>query len=454
MDHVLRDSYIDKIAPFVGNRNAKVVTGVRRCGKTTILKMLPLFAKDSNVLLYDMELWANRRFRDPDVFYRSIKDSLDSATENVLIIDEIQDVDRWEELIRSLIAEGCCDIYISGSNSKLLSGEFATYLAGRINSIEVCTLNLRECMLFDRMYGDSASDEEVLGKLFRRGGFPSVWAADYEESDAMSEVRDIVQSIMMIDIVGRYGVKRVDVLESILMFLCDNIGNISSLNSIANTLSSSGRKVHKDLVYEYAGYLEAACLVDRVPMYDIKGKEILVSKYKYYLADIGIRNALLGFRSSDLPGYIENIIYLDLKSRGYTIRIGNNNGMEVDFVARKGGDIVYVQATMALEDEKVLKREFGNLEGIADNYPKYVVVLNKGPLDSDVNGIRCIALKDFLQLEDLGRPRRSSSLLAQFLAVPVSDASCEEWDRTVRAGPFVMIRMTLSDRSHGISYSA
>lgn len=407
MDHVLRESYIDRISPFVGNRNAKVITGVRRCGKTTILKELPSFAKDSNILLYDMELWANRRFRDPDVLYGSIKDSLDPGKENVLIIDEVQDVDRWEELIRSLIAEDCCDIYISGSNSRLLSGGSATYLAGRMNSIEVCTLNLRECILFDRMCGDGASEDEVLDKLFIRGGFPSVWAADHEESDAMSAVRDIIHSIMMTDIVGRYGVKRVDVLESILMFLSDNIGNITSLNSIANTLSSSGRGVHKDLVYEYAGYLEAACLVDRVPMYDIKGRRTLVSKYKYYLADVGIRNALLGFGSSDIPGYIENIIYLDLKSRGYDIRIGNNNGMEVDFVARKGGDIVYIQATMALEDESVVRREFGNLEGIADNYPKYVVVLNKGPLDSDMNGIRCIALKDFLLLDDLGRPRRS-----------------------------------------------
>lgn len=407
MDHVLRESYIDRISPFVGNRNAKVITGVRRCGKTTILKELPSFAKDSNILLYDMELWANRRFRDPDILYGSIKDSLDPGKENVLIIDEVQDVDRWEELIGSLIAEDCCDIYISGSDSRLLSGEFATYLAGRMNSIEVCTLNLRECILFDRMYGDGASDDEVLDRLFRRGGFPSVWAAGYEESDAMSQVRDIIHSIMMTDIVGRYGVKRVDVLESILMFLCDNIGNITSLNSIANTLSSSsGRGVHKDLVYEYAGYLEAACLVDRVPMYDIKSKRTLFSKYKYYLADVGIRNALLGFGSSDIPGYIENIIYLDLKSRGYDIRIGNNNGMEVDFVSRKGGDIVYIQATMALEDESVVRREFGNLEGIADNFPKYVVVLNKGPLDSDMNGIRCISLKDFLQLEDLGRPRR------------------------------------------------
>ena len=407
MDYVLRESYIDKIAPFVGNRNAKVITGVRRSGKTTILKELPLFAKDSNILLYDMELWANRRFRNPDVIYGSIKDSLDPKKENVLIIDEVQDIDGWEELIRSLIAEGCCDIYISGSNSKLLSSEFATYLAGRINTVELCTLNLRECLLFDRMYGGGASDDEVLDRLFRRGGFPFIWVTDYEESDAMSGVRDIVQSIMMTDIVGRYRVKRVDVLESILMFLSDNIGNISSLNSIANTLSSSGRGVNKDLVYEYAGYLEAACLVDRVPMYDIKGKGVLVSKYKYYLADVGIRNALLGFRSSDIPGYIENIIYLELKSRGYDIWIGNNNGMEVDFIARRGGDTVYIQAAMALEDESAVKREFGNLEGIADNYPKYVVVLNKGPLDTDIDGIRCIALKDFLQLEELGRLRRS-----------------------------------------------
>lgn len=227
---------------------------------------------------------------------------------------------------------------------------------------------------------------------------------DYEDSDAMSEVRDIIQSILMTDIVGRYSVKRVDVLERILMFLCDNIGNISSLNSIANALSSSGRGVHKDLVYEYAGYLEAACLVDRVETYDIKGKAILGSKYKYYLADVGIRNALLGFRTSDIPGNIENIVYLELKSHGYRVRVGSNGGREIDFVAERNGELIYIQAAMALEDESTISREFGNLRGIADNYPKYVVVLNRGPLDTDVDGIICMGLKDFLLMDDLRRP--------------------------------------------------
>ena len=404
MDYVHRESYINRIAPFIGNRNAKVITGVRRSGKSTIIKELPTRMTDFNILLYDMELWSNRKYRNPEVLYESIKESIDPKKNNILIIDEVQDIDHWEELIRSLIAERCCDIYLSGSNSKLLSGEFATYLGGRINTIDVCTLNLRECILFDRKYSIGSSDDKVLEKMFRRGGFPSVWVADYEESDAMSEVRDIVQSILMMDIVRRYKVKRTDVLESILMFLCDNIGNVSSLNSIAKTLSASGKGINKDLVYEYAGYLEAACLVDRVETFDIKGKDILTSKYKYYLADVGIRNALLGFRSSDIPGYIENIIYLDLKSRGYGVWIGNNNGKEVDFIAKKDGKFIYIQATTTLEGEGVVDREFGNLKGITDNYPKYVVVLNKGPLDSDIDGIHCIGLKDFLLLGDLQRP--------------------------------------------------
>ena len=404
MDYVHRESYINRIAPFIGNRNAKVITGVRRSGKSTIIKELPTRMTDFNILLYDMELWSNRKYRNPEVLYESIKESIDPKKNNILIIDEVQDIDHWEELIRSLIAERCCDIYLSGSNSKLLSGEFATYLGGRINTTDVCTLNLRECILFDRKYSIGSSDDKVLEKMFRRGGFPSVWVADYEESDVMSEVRDIVQSILMMDIVRRYKVKRTDVLESILMFLCDNIGNVSSLNSIAKTLSASGKGINKDLVYEYAGYLEAACLVDRVETFDIKGKDILTSKYKYYLADVGIRNALLGFRSSDIPGYIENIIYLDLKSRGYGVWIGNNNGKEVDFIAKKDGKFIYIQATTTLEGEGVVDREFGNLEGITDNYPKYVVVLNKGPLDSDIDGIHCIGLKDFLLLEDLQRP--------------------------------------------------
>lgn len=264
MEYVPREAYIGRIAPFIGNRNAKVITGIRRSGKSTILKELPLHLGDSNILLYDMELWTNRKYCDPDLLYNSIKESLIPNKNNVLVIDEVQDIDRWEELIRSLIAENCCDIYLTGSNSKLLSGEFATYLGGRINTTTVSTLSLRECILFDKKYGSGLSDNEVLDKLFRWGGFPSVWVTDYSESDAMSEIRDILQSILMMDIVRRYRVKRTDVLESLLSFLCDNIGNISSLNSIAKTLSSSGKGVNKDLVYEYAGYLETACLVDKI----------------------------------------------------------------------------------------------------------------------------------------------------------------------------------------------
>ena len=401
MDYVSRQSYVDRIAPFVGNNNAKVITGIRRSGKSTILKELPIHMKECNIIVYDMELWNNRKFRDPDVLYESIKSSLKPNKKNVLIIDEVQDIKQWEEVIRSLIAEKCCDIYLTGSNSKLLSGEFATYLGGRLNTFRVCTLNYRECIMFNKKYGNELSEKDVLDNLFRKGGFPSVWVANYDYSNAMLEIRDIVHSIMMVDIIRRYNVKRVDVLESILHFLCDNIGKVTSLNSIAKTLSSSGKGVHKDLVYEYVGYLEAACLVDKVETYDVKGKKLLSSKYKYYLADVGIRNALLGYRRSDIPGYIENILYLDLKSRGYDIWVGNDGGKEIDFIAKKNDNIVYIQATTELKDEGVVKREFGNLKDIADNYPKYVVVLNKSLLDSDIDGIRCISLKDFLLLDEI-----------------------------------------------------
>ena len=404
MDYVPRQSYIDRLRPFIGNPNAKVITGVRRSGKSTILQSLSSEMSDRNVMVYDMELWTNRKYRNPDVLYDSIKSSIDPGRKNVLIIDEVQDIEGWEELIRSLIAERCCDIYLSGSNSKLLSGEFASHLGGRVNTLGIRTLNLRECILFDNVYGKESAEEEVLSRMFVRGGFPLVWVADYEDSDALSEIRDIVQSIMMTDIVIRYRVKRADVLEGLLMFLCDNIGNVTSLNSLARTMSSAGRIVNKELVYEYVGYLEAACLVDRVSTYDIKGKSILTTKYKYYLADVGIRNALLGFRPADTPGYIENIIYLDLKSRGYDVWIGNNNGKEIDFIARKDGKPIYVQVAMALDGKETIGREFGNLRGIPDEYPKYVVVLNKGPLDTDIDGIHCISLKDFLLKDDLQRP--------------------------------------------------
>jgi len=384
----------------MGNRNAKVLTGIRRSGKSTLLEMISDNVKDNNTIFVDMELWDNRGYRDPEKLYTMIKSSLIPEKKNFLFVDEIQDVTEWESVIRSLIAENCCDIYLAGSNSRLLSGEFATYLSGRLNITDVFPLTFSECLDFEKAYGREHDKNGTLRKFLRYGGFPSVWCNNYKESEAYKEITDIVNTIMMRDIIRRYSVKNPDVLYRILAFMCDNIGNVTSVNNIYTSLRSNDKSIGKDMVYSYVEYLENAYLINKVQTFDIKGKIHLTSNYKYYLGDIGIKNATLGFRADDIAGYMENIIYLELRSRGYTVWIGDNDGKEVDLVGIKNGRYVYVQTALELSSDKVMKREFGNLKGIDDNFPKYVVTLDDGILNADIDGIICCKMADFLLRDD------------------------------------------------------
>ena len=395
MRYVERPLYLNRMKPFAKNGNAKIITGVRRSGKSTMLKELDKIV-DGRMLRIDMELWENRRFRDPETVYRHIRDSIAQGVE-IVAIDEIQDIGQWHEVVRSLVAEGDCDIYITGSNSKLLSGEFASMLTGRCNLFDNFTLTYSECCMFAEEFQDPGT--EVLPRLLRVGGFPSVWRNRYEESDAVSEVSDILNSIMMRDIVARYDIRKPDLLHRIFRYFCDNIGNRTSVHNIYNALLAEDRKVSKDIVYEYVDHLESACLIYKAETYDVKGRRILTSAYKYYLADIGLKNAVCGFRPEDIQGYIENIIYLEMRARGYNVWVGDFSGKEVDFVCRRGNETLYIQAATRLSDEKVVEREFGNLLSIPDNHPKYVVVMEQSPLDANVDGIKCVLLEDFLRHE-------------------------------------------------------
>lgn len=393
MKYVERSLYLDRIRSSTKNGNVKIITGVRRSGKSTLLKELDRVI-DDEILRIDMELWENRRFKDPDVIHRFIRDSISKGTK-AIAIDEIQDIDQWYDVIRSLVAEGDCDLYITGSNSKLLSGEFASLLTGRYNQFDNFTLTYSECIKFAEEYQDEKMD--VFSRFLHVGGFPSVWRNRYDESDAISEISDILNSIMMRDIVARYDIRKPDLLRRIFRFFCDNIGNRTSIHNIYKYLLTEDKRISKDVVYEYVDYLESACLIYKVETYDVKGKSILISQYKYYLADIGLKNAMCGFRSEDIQGYVENILFLEMKARGYDVWIGDHSGKEVDLVCRKGNDATYIQATTRLSDEGVVEREFGNLRNIPDNHPKYVVVLENSPLDADIDGIRCVLLKDFLK---------------------------------------------------------
>ncbi|MCL1978610.1 MAG: ATP-binding protein, partial [Methanomassiliicoccaceae archaeon] len=268
MDAVRRERYLSRIRPFIGNRNAKVLTGIRRAGKSTLLEIISdSFGDDCNVVHISMELWKNREYKDPEKIYNMIKGSLVTGKKNCILIDEIQDIKEWESVIRSLIAENCCDIYLTGSNSRLLSGEFATYLGGRINTVDVFTLTFSECLDFERKYIGEPKTEDAFKKFLRIGGFPSIWCRDYRESEADLEVADISNSILMRDVISRYTVKNPDLLKRILNYVCDNIGNLTSINNIYTTLRAEDKGVGKDTVYSYTEYLESAYLFIKVPTY-------------------------------------------------------------------------------------------------------------------------------------------------------------------------------------------
>ncbi len=400
MKNVERVLYENRLAPFAGNGNAKVITGIRRSGKSTFLyDLCSKIGKNRNIICINMELWENRDLRDPDRLYSYVKKAVNGKKENILVIDEVQDIDRWEEVIRSIIAERICDVYITGSNSKLLSGEYSTYLSGRLNTLNMFTLTYSECMRFNEQY--NRSSDCIMERFLHIGGFPSVWRLGYSESDALSEIRDIVQAIMMRDIVSRHQIKKIDVLERIIRFICDSIGSRLSVNNIFKILHSENANLGVDTVYSFINYLESACLIYKCESYDLKGKTILKTGYKYYVADIGIKNALYGFRPGDIGGYLENIVYLELRSRGYDVRIGDNAGREIDFIAEKNGKKAYIQVTTRLSDESVVEREYGSMIGIDDGYSKYVVVSERSPLNADVDGVQCVTLEEFLLKKEL-----------------------------------------------------
>ncbi|MCL2890493.1 MAG: ATP-binding protein [Methanomassiliicoccaceae archaeon] len=404
MSDIERTAYRERISGFIGNRNAKVVTGIRRCGKSTFVRNLSetMRASDEfNSIYIDMELWDNRELKDPDKLYRKIKSSLVEDKKNLLFLDEVQDVPEWESVVRSLISENVCDIYITGSNSKMLASEYATYLSGRLNTLEMFPLTLRECKKFNDAYGTPSTDQELLDKFIRVGGFPIIWCGSYNDDTSHLMLQDILSTIMMKDIIARYKVANPDLLDRIFRFICGNLGKYTSLNNIYNVLRSEDKNVSRNTVYAYAGHLESSYLIQKANVYNIKGKRVLSAKYKYFLTDIGLKHVVLGYKADDIPGHMENIVYLDLRSRGYKVWVGDNNGKEIDLVAEKHGKKVYVQTTFRFTSEDVLKREFGNLKGIDDNHPKYVVSMDSDIFHGDVDGIISCGLADFLKKEDL-----------------------------------------------------
>lgn len=394
-----RPLYTERIRLFIGSSVAKVLIGVRGSGKSSVLKTIQQ-ETSSGAVFFDMGARSNVKFRDPDALYGEIKKRLGDGKEMCLIIDEVQMIHDWEDMIRSLIDEKCCDIYISGSDSKLFSSDTSTYLAGRTVSADVFTLTYSECIEFQRFYGRNEDPDYVMDRFLRVGGFPIIWSEDLDGSSACCILSGIESEAILRDIQQRYGFRSTELLDRILDYICDNLGRPMSVFGIFNSLRSEDPDTSKNEVYAGIDHLLEACIICRAETYDVRRKKVLRSGTKYYLSDIGLKSLLRGYREDDISGVMENIIYLELRSRGYRVWVGDAKGKEIDFIAEKMRKKVYIQATFEMSSPDTAKREYSPLREIDDNFPKYVVVMKENPFFGDSDGIRCVLLKDFLLSKD------------------------------------------------------
>ena len=393
---IFRPDYMEAIKPFKDKPIVKILTGVRRCGKSTIFQMLKQEFIKGGVAEEDI---IEKRYTDMDIpenitakqMYDELTEAIGKKEHCYLLLDEIQEVPEWEKAINNLLEKGTADIYITGSNSKLMSSEISTYLTGRYIQIPVFTLSFEEYMEFKKE--SSKTKTELLDEYIRFGGFPIIALGDYEPQQAYQIVNGIYYTVVSRDIVKRHRINKQDLFDRVVKYIIENMGKTFSANSITNFLKSEHRKVSVESIYNYLRWLEQAFIIYPCARYDLQGKNILKTQEKYYLADISLKYALLGYNRKMLDGAMENIVFLELKRRGYEVFVGKNETKEIDFVAVRRDERIYVQVCVQLPENS--DREVGNLMVIRDHYPKYVVTLND--MDTGIeNGIKIVHLADFL----------------------------------------------------------
>ena len=401
-----RNEIYEKIAPYIDKPLIKVISGIRRCGKSTFMKLLikRLLDKgisEKNILYINKELLEFEFIKDYSELNLYVKEKLSANSEKkYLFIDEIQEIKDWEKAINSFLAEGIIDIYITGSNSRMLSSELATYLTGRYVLISMYPLSFKEFLMFRGVQASLIEDEFQLYLKF--GGLPGIHDLPLVDEIIFQYINSIYNTILLKDIVARYAIRDVNVFERITSFVFDNIGNITSAKRISDYIKSQNIKVSVDTVQNYISYLSDAFLTFKAQRYDIKGKKHLEIYEKYYSSDSGIRHSVLGYRYDDISILLENIVYLELLRRGYKVTIGKLDSYEVDFIAQKNNEKIYFQVTYLLSDKKTVEREFRSLLKINDNYQKIVLSMDKIWGDNK-KGVKRINIIDFLMnpLSDL-----------------------------------------------------
>lgn len=402
---IYRALYMDKIMPFIDTPFVKILTGVRRSGKSTLLKMLQeelvkCGVERERICAYRFDSDEYEELNASSKLLQEAKSKLVAGKKTYFFFDEIQEVKNWEKCVNTLLSDYDVDIYVTGSNSRMLSSEISTYLTGRYVSFRVYPLSFKEYLDFRSTYKEITDIYSEFKRYLLTGGFPALQLHEYERDWVYTVVKDIYNSTIFTDIVKRNQIRKLDQLERIVKYTFDNVGNTFSALTLAKYLKSQGPSMDVETVYNYLSHLEKAFIVHRCSRYDIKGKEILKTQEKFYLADTAFRFAVLGYRDDMVASSLENIIYLELLRRGYDVYVGKIESREVDFIAVRKDEKLYVQLAQSLTNAATRQREYGNLLAIADNYPKYVLSMDT-MAGGNYEGIKSMHVADFLLSERL-----------------------------------------------------
>lgn len=396
---ILRPDYINAITPFIDAPLVKILAGVRRCGKSTIFDMLVKELEQKNIPNDNI---IKRKYTNPDYedfsakdMYSDLKNAIKSTGRHYLFLDELQEIKDWEKVVNSLMEDFDVDIYVTGSNSKLMSSEISTYLTGRYVLIPVYTLSFKEYLTFKNK--DISSAREVFDEYIQYGGFPIIGISDFDTKSAYQIVEGIYASVITRDVSKRHKIRNKELFDRVVRYIIENVGKTFSASSIVKFLKSENRSLSVETIYNYLKWLSEAFIIYPCKRYDLQGKSVLKTQEKYYLSDISIKYSQMGFDRKMLSAVFENIVFLEMKRRGYDVYIGKNNTKEIDFVGVRRDEKIYIQVCVELPTEST--RETDNLMEIKDHYHKYVVCRDTLAIGND-NGIEITHIADFLLKEN------------------------------------------------------
>ena len=396
---IYRPIYVEKILAYTDTPFVKILTGVRRCGKSTILKMIMENLRERGI---PEERIVSYRFDSMEYedmtakqMYTELKSRICPNGKTYFFLDEMQEINGWEKVVNSLQSDFDVDLYVTGSNSRMMSSEISTYLTGRYVAFRIYTLSFGEYLMFKSRRTTVGDPKQELANYIRLGGFPATHLQNYTQDEVYTIVRDIYNSTIFSDIVKRNQVRKIDQLERVVKYTFNNVGNTFSAKSISDYLKSEHRSIDNETVYSYLEKLEKAYLLHRCSRFDLQGRELLKTQEKFYLADTSLRYAVLGYNADTVAASLENVVYLELCRRGYVVNIGKTNDGEIDFVATRQNEKLYVQVTERITSEKTERREYDRLLDIRDNYPKYVLRTDDFA-GGNYEGIKTMHVADFL----------------------------------------------------------